>query len=223
MFTAKRGMSSEDFAKIYPNATTSTSTYIRGRVNINTASTTVLTALFWGVGYNQGVDQSTAESAAQSVFNYRQQNQQKLTIPWHGLWTPSAPPARSSTALRRGDYITARTYQFSADIAAVGPYGRGYRRVKFIFDTSDGTPKIHLSPGFVQLGWALGDKARQTWVANPAIMNNILKINFGKRKRLTSLLGLARWQPVGRVVLRRQQWLCPCPANFFASGFRSIR
>ena len=159
------GMSSDDFAKIYPNITTSTSTYIRGRVNIDTAGPTVLTALFWGVGYNQGVDQSTAESAAQTVINYRAQNTSSLTsIAWivDALGT-SSPVIK---ALQAGDYITARTYQFEADIAAVGPYGRGYRRVKFIFDTSDGTPKVIYRQDLSSLGWALGDKARQTWVAN---------------------------------------------------------
>ncbi len=159
------GMSSDDFAKIYPNATTSTSTYIRGRININTAGLTVLTALFWGIGYNQGVDQSTAQSAAQSVINYRQQNQQSLTsIAWivDALGT-SSPVIK---ALQTGDYITVHTYQFSADIAAVGPYGRGYRRVKFIFDTSDGSPVILYRQDLSNLGWALGDTARQTLVAN---------------------------------------------------------
>lgn len=159
------GMSSEDFAKIYPNVTTSASTYIRGRVNIDTAGPTVLTALFWGVGYNQGVDQSTAESAAQTVINYRAQNANNLTsVAWivDALGTTS-PVIK---ALQTGDYITARTYQFEADIAAVGPYGRGYRRVKFIFDTSDGTPKVIYRQDLSNLGWALGDKARQTSVAN---------------------------------------------------------
>jgi DNA uptake protein ComE-like DNA-binding protein len=159
------GMSSEDFAKIYPNVTTSASTYIRGRININTASLTVLTALFWGIGYNQGVDQSTAQSAAQSVINYRQQNQQSLTsVAWIVDALGTGSPVIK--ALQAGDFITVHTYQFSADIAAVGPYGRGYRRVKFVFDTSDGTPVILYRQDLSNLGWALGDKARQTLVAN---------------------------------------------------------
>jgi type II secretory pathway component PulK len=164
------GMSSDDFAKIYPNVTTSTSTYIRGRVNINTASTTVLTALFMGVGYNQGIDQSTATSAADTILSYRQQNQGSLnnSVAWIIDALGNTSPV--ITALRQGDYITARTYQFTADIAAIGPYGRGYRRVKFIFDTSDGTPKIIYRRDMSQLGWALGDKVRQTWVGN--ISNN---------------------------------------------------
>ena len=69
-------------------------------------------------------------------------------------------------ALRRGDYITTRSFQFTADIAAVGAYGRGYRRVKFIFDTSDGYPKILYRQDLSRLGWAIGEKARQTWLAN---------------------------------------------------------
>ena len=159
------GMSSDDFAKIYPYVTTSTATYIRGRVNINTADSTVLAALFIGVGSNLGVDENAAESAAQTVVTYREQNPQSLnSVAWivDALGTTS-PIIR---VLRSGDFITARSYQFTADIAAVGPYGRGYRRVKFIFDTSDGTAKIIYRQDLSRLGWALGDKVRQTWVAN---------------------------------------------------------
>ena len=43
------GMSEADFAKIYNDVTTSTNTYFRGRVNVNTASADVLTALFMGM------------------------------------------------------------------------------------------------------------------------------------------------------------------------------
>ena len=162
------GMSSADFAKIYPYITTSTASYIRGRVNINTASETVLEALFMGLG----IDQSTAESAAQTMITYREQNPSNTNSP---AWMIDALGATSQVVrtVAAGDYITTRSYQFSADIAAVGPYGRGYRRVKFIFDTSDGTPKIIYRRDLSGLGWALGDKARQTWVLNPnAIASN---------------------------------------------------
>lgn len=164
VFCKGRGMSSDDFAKIYPNLTTKTNTYLRGRVNIDTADSTVLTALFWGVGLNQGVDQSTAESAAETVLNYREQNPDSLnSVAWLVDALGSSSPVIK--ALQTGDYVTARSYQFSADIAAVGPYGRGYRRVKFIFDTSDGAPVILYRQDLSNLGWALGDKARQTSLA----------------------------------------------------------
>jgi type II secretory pathway component PulK len=159
------GMSSDDFAKIYPYVTTSTAGYIRGRVNINTADSTVLTALFVGVGSNLGVDENAAESAAQTMITYRKQNPQNLnSVAWIIDALGSTSPV--IRVLRSGDFITTHSYQFTADIAAVGPYGRGYRRVKFIFDTSDGTAKILYRQDLSRLGWALGDKARQTWVAS---------------------------------------------------------
>jgi hypothetical protein len=67
--------------------------------------------------------------------------------------------------LAKYDWWTTRSYQFTADIAAVGPFGRGYRRVKFIFDVSDGSPKILYRQDLSRLGWALGGKTRETWVA----------------------------------------------------------
>jgi hypothetical protein len=69
------------------------------------------------------------------------------------------------TALATGDFITTHSYQFTADIAAVGAYGRGYRRVKFIFDVSNGAPIILYRQDLSRLGWALGEKARETLVA----------------------------------------------------------
>jgi hypothetical protein len=62
-------------------------------------------------------------------------------------------------------YITVHSYQFTADIAAVGHFGRGYQRVKFIFDTSEGTPKIRYRQDLSHLGWALGRDTRQLLLA----------------------------------------------------------
>jgi DNA uptake protein ComE-like DNA-binding protein len=154
------GMSSDDFAKISGDVTTSSAAYIRGRVNVNTAGVDVLTALLTGAG----VDQNTASGTAQSLITYRQQNPNNLTSI---AWVVDALGNTSAVlrALARGDYITTQTFQFTADIAAVGPFGRGYRRVKFIFDTSDGTPKIIYRQDLSRLGWALGEKVRETWVA----------------------------------------------------------
>ncbi|MDR3377832.1 MAG: type II secretion system protein GspK [Verrucomicrobiae bacterium] len=160
------GMSTSDFATIGNYITTSNPTnvvYLRKRVNVNTASQTVLTALIMGV--TNSMDESTAESAAQTLITYRQQNPQNLaSLAWVVDALGSTSPALA--ALASGDYLTIHSYQFTADIAAVGAYGRGYRRVKFIFDVSDGTPKILYRQDLSRLGWALGGKARQNLVAN---------------------------------------------------------
>ena len=154
------GISSDDFAQIANNVTTSTNAYLRGRINVNTANADVLTALFMGAN----VDEQTAISAAQTLITYRKQNPNNLgSIAWviDALGNNSPVVA----GLARGDYLTTHSYQFTADIAAVGPFGRGYRRVKFIFDVSDGSPKILYRQDLSRLGWALGEKARKNSVA----------------------------------------------------------
>jgi hypothetical protein len=152
-FYQQSKMTSTEFALVGTNLTTTSGTYINGRVNVNTASAVVLACLLGG-----------DTGAAQQLVNYRQSNPYSLTsIAWIiDALGQSYPDALA--ALEAGDYITTQSYQFTADIAALGPYGRGYRRVKFIFDTSDGTPKIIYRQDLTHLGWALGKEVRQNWV-----------------------------------------------------------
>lgn len=153
-FYLRSGMTSTEFAQIYRDATVSTSRYKRGRVNINTASAAVLACL-------PGMDTGTA----QTLVNYRATSSENLTsIAW--IVDALGSSHTAIQALAAGDYITTQSYQFTADIAAVGPYGRGYRRAKFIFDVSEGTPKILYRQDLSRLGWALGEDVRQLIVAN---------------------------------------------------------
>jgi type II secretory pathway component PulK len=149
-FYVKSGMTATEFAQIGTNLTTSSGSYIEGRVNINTASAAVLACLLGG---DTGV--------AQQLVSYRQSNPNNLTsIAWIvDALGQSYPDALQ--AIAAGDYITTQSYQFTADVAALGPYGRGYRRVKFVFDTSSGTPRIAYRQDLTHLGWALGKEVRQ--------------------------------------------------------------
>jgi DNA uptake protein ComE-like DNA-binding protein len=159
-FYLDSGLSTDDFDRIYDGVTTTTNRYIDGRVNINTASEPVLTALFMGAG----VDENTAVGAAETLISYRQQNPNSLD---NIAWIVSALGRDNNvvTALARRDWITTRSYQFTADIAAVGPFGRGYRRVKFVFDITEGTPKIIFRQDLSRLGWALGQNVREISLA----------------------------------------------------------
>jgi len=160
LFCNGQGVSSDNFAPIANNVTTKTNTYIRNRVNVNTANSDVLTAMFMGAN----IDEQTAISAAQTLITYRQQNLNNLgSIAWVIDALGNNSPV--VTALAKGDYLTTHSYQFAADIAAVGPFGRGYRRMKFIFDVSDGSPKILYRQDLSRLGWALGEKTRENLVA----------------------------------------------------------
>jgi type II secretory pathway component PulK len=149
-FYAKSGMTAAEFAQVGTNLTVTSGTYIEGRVNINTASAGVLACLLGG---DTGM--------AQQLVNYRQSNPNSLTsIAWIvDALGQSYPDALQ--ALAAGDYITTQSYQFTADVAALGPYGRGYRRVKFVFDTSSGAPRIVYRQDLSHLGWALGKEVRQ--------------------------------------------------------------
>jgi len=161
-FYLASGMTSAEFTQIAYGITDTTNLYTNGLLNINTAGAPVMTALFMGLG----VDQSTAQGAAQTLVTYRQQNPNNLNaISWivDALGNNNAVVTALAGAGR--DYITTESFQFTADIAAVGPFGRGYRRVKFVFDISEGAPKIIYRQDLSRLGWALGEKARATWVA----------------------------------------------------------
>jgi type II secretory pathway component PulK len=150
---SKSQMTQSEFARIVTNLTTVTGPFLEGRVNVNTASAAVLACLFSG---------DTA--AAEQLVNYRQTNPGNLgTI----AWVIEALGQSYSSALQslaQGDYITTQSYQFTADVAALGPHGRGYRRVKFVFDTSAGAPQLVYRQDLTHLGWALGKEVREKWV-----------------------------------------------------------
>ena len=122
LFCNGQGVSSDQYAAIANNIETTTNTYIRNRVNVNTANSDVLTAVFMGAN----VDEQTAISAAQTLVSYRQQNSNNLnSITWVIDALGNHSPV--VTALAKGDYLTTHSYQFTADIAAVGAFGRRLR------------------------------------------------------------------------------------------------
>ncbi|MBU6401225.1 MAG: general secretion pathway protein GspK [Verrucomicrobia bacterium] len=157
-FYVRSKMTALEFGQIFTNLAVTTNTFIDGRVNVNTASATVLACLLNG-----------DLAAAQQLVSYRLANANVLTSI---AWVADALGQGYSAdlqALEAGDYITTQSYQFSADIAAVGPFGRGYRRVKFIFDTSSGTSQIIYRQDLSHLGWALGQDVRDQWVLRKGI------------------------------------------------------
>jgi DNA uptake protein ComE-like DNA-binding protein len=117
-----------------------------GLVNVNTASLTVLTAIP-GIG----------DANASAIVSARQSQSTTST----GLmWV--AQTLKDPTALAQaGIWLTGQSGVFSADVAAVGSHGRGYRRTRFIIDATAGDPKIIYRRNLAQLGFALGRTARQ--------------------------------------------------------------
>ena len=154
MFYLESGMTEQEFAQIANQITTSTNTFIQGRININTASPVVL-------GCIPGLSNSV-----QQIVSYRQSNSGNLTtVAWLMDALNLSGSSATQLAQQIGDTITTKSYQFMADVAALGPNGHGYRRVRFIFDTSSGTPQIIYRRDLTHLGWALGKDVRQAYLA----------------------------------------------------------
>jgi DNA uptake protein ComE-like DNA-binding protein len=146
-FMVASGMTPAEFALVHTSITASTNaSAVRGLVNVNTASATVL-ACIPGIG----------QQSAASLVAYRVANPTALTsFAW--ITQILSRPA----IVQAGPYITDQSYQFSADIVAVGRFGRGYCREFVVFDTSQGIPRIIYRQDLSAYGWALGPKLRQT-------------------------------------------------------------
>jgi type II secretory pathway component PulK len=143
------GVTVEEAEQIETDITTSVGQIIEGRINVNTASATVLTCIP-GIG----------EDHAQDLISYRMANPDKLfTVAW------VKDILGNQNAALAGPYITAQAYVFTADVAALGPFGRGYRRTKFVYDLTEGAPKIIYRQNLSHLGWALGTEVRNGWLA----------------------------------------------------------
>jgi type II secretory pathway component PulK len=146
-FYLASGMTADEFAPIGNALTVASGSFIHGRINVNTASLAVLACLVQG-----------DSAQVQQLVAYRQSYPDKLTSI---AWVVDALGRNNATRLAQNDYLTTQSYQFTADIAAVGPYGRGYQRVRFVFDTTSGTPQIVYRQDLSGLGWALGRYVRR--------------------------------------------------------------
>lgn len=147
-FMVRGHLTATEFAQIHADLTATNAGTIRGLVNINTAPEPVLACLP-GIG----------PTGAASIVAYRLAHPDSLdSFAW---LTEVLDPAAITAA---GPYITDQSYQFSADIAAAGRFGRGYARVKFVFDVSKGTPRIVFRQDLTGYGWALGRAARESLV-----------------------------------------------------------
>jgi DNA uptake protein ComE-like DNA-binding protein len=126
-------------------STNNTTGYVSGLVNVNTATEAVLQCIP-GIGTDY----------ASAIVAYRLGNATALSsIAW------LVDVIGSEAARQAGPYVTTRSYQFSGDIAAVGRFGRGYKRTRAIIDTTSGAASVTYRQDLSHLGWALGRTARQ--------------------------------------------------------------
>ncbi|HEY1109743.1 MAG TPA: hypothetical protein VGE76_13940, partial [Opitutaceae bacterium] len=144
-FMLASGMTVDEFDRIHTNVK-ATNNAERGLINVNTASEVVLSCIP-GIGTDN----------AATLVAYRLQNPDLMNS---FAWLMNVLDPESIR--QAGRYITDQSYQFSADVAAVGRGGRGYARARTIFDMSNGTPRIIYHQDMTSYGWALGLSARET-------------------------------------------------------------
>ncbi len=145
-FYALSGLSASDFTTVAPYLANGTGTYTSGLINVNTASQVVL-ACVPGIG---------DAGAAALVSTRAQRGTSADQSDWS--WVVTVLGARNCRTA--GPWLTTRSYQMSADVAAVGRFGRGYRRTRFVIDTSTGAPRVVYRRDLSYLGWALGRDER---------------------------------------------------------------
>ncbi len=143
-FMWESGMTAEEYELVHTDFAHRDGT-VTGLVNINTASEIVLSCI-------PGIDIDNASM----LVGYRLAHPDVLTS---FAWLKDVLP-RSAVG-RAGPYITDHSYQFSADVAAVGRFGRGYARARTIFDMSNGIPRIVYHQDLTAYGWALGPSVRE--------------------------------------------------------------
>jgi len=143
-FYAASGMTAAEFALVHTDLTASNNPP-EGLVNVNTASEAVLACLP-GIGLDN----------APALVAFRQANPGRLdSMAW--VTEILEPQALAQC----GRFLTDQAYQFTADVAAVGPNGRGFHRTRFVFDNSDGTPRIIFRRDLTAPGWALSPWVRE--------------------------------------------------------------
>jgi DNA uptake protein ComE-like DNA-binding protein len=136
----RSGMSAAEFSQIADKLTVSDEDFVEGLINVNTASMAVL-ACIPGIG---------TEYASKLSSYRRGQTDQLDTVAW------VKEVLDEESAIQAGPYITTRSYQFTADVAAVGRNGRGFSRETLVFDASGEEPAVVYRRDQGRLGWPLG-------------------------------------------------------------------
>lgn len=138
-FYYRTGMTMEEFQPIADQITTSGEKVLRGLINVNTAPKQVLLCL-------PGLEESDASAlvSARSADNL-----DRTSFAWVAEAIPQAK------AIGIGALLTARSYQFSADIVSVAGSGRAFRRCRIIVDARNSPPQVIYYQDLTPLGWPL--------------------------------------------------------------------
>lgn len=141
-FYAASGMTATEFGLVVDKLTTSQNATLPGLVNINTAPGEVLMCL-------NGMTQADAQTLVSQRISST-----STTIAW-AFGALSSEKARGIS-----NQITARSFQYSADIVAVSGDGRAFKRVRIVVDAQQAPSKVVYRKELTSLGWPLQPELR---------------------------------------------------------------
>lgn len=136
------GMTAEEFDLVAPDLAVSDASFFPGLVNVNTAPEEVLAAL-------PGI---TTDLASTLVAQRATRSEPRPSVAW------AVDILGEEAAREAGPFLTAQTWQVAVDVAAVGRYGRGYRRTFAVLDLSEDEPRVVYRRDLDAAGWALGEQ-----------------------------------------------------------------
>lgn len=135
-FHFRTGLSIDEFRLIENGIATSAQTQLRGRININTATRDVLACL------------PNLESADADKLISQRPASGETSLGW-------VIQALDRKAIGLGSLITARAYQYSADIVAASGNGRAFKRCRIVVDLAGDAPRIVYRRDLTERGWPL--------------------------------------------------------------------
>jgi hypothetical protein len=159
-FYFRASLELDEFTQLADRLTTSDEETLPGLVNVNTASKEVLLCL-------PGLEEQDAEA----MLSYREGNEELDSI----AWVTKVLDREKATGI--GGYITARSFQYSADIVCLSGNGRAYKRFKAVFDVQGGTPQIVYWKSLTHSGWPLNQEIVAALRKGEPLTKAILSMN----------------------------------------------
>lgn len=154
----RTGMTQDEFGQLADRMRTSNARNLRGRVNVNTAPREVLLTL---PGLESGdVDKLLAARSSTDQ-----------TVAW-------VAGTLQDRAVGLGNRITARSYQYSAEIVAVSGDGRAFVRSRIVVDTTSGTPVVVYRRNLTDRGFPLDQGILESLRRNESLTGQ----NGGRRE-----------------------------------------
>ncbi len=162
-FYQRSGMTLDEFTRVAPRLTASANQARTGLINISTAPREVLLCL-------SALDENDVEAI---IARRATLTEEEFANP---AWVVEAIPRKS---VEIGNLITTSAYQFSADIVAVSPDGRAFKRCRIVVDAQSSPARIVFRKDLTHQGWPLDRAILEDLRSGALVPSNRLSIGTG--------------------------------------------